>query len=729
MQRWVGAFSPMGRGRRCEQFSGVTESTSALCKRIGQNAHSHLHTSLYIMVPMLWFAAVMLRVMGACGQNPAPHLVRERSKVYCHPPGCGYNTARDDHYRIGDARLPRAWAAGWRRAAAYLALDETNGGTATFSLRFLSGVFRHGDRSGMTDIPHTDKPRWDCSVPVDDEAAIAVFSAYRAQYEAYECIIDPPLDREQNIAAWSGSAEAEIDPENGDSVPFSDTTAGCGPQAVGRTYPPGPGTNGLRLDKHSPGTACEGGQLTYTGMQQHMRLGTVFRQLLTNQSTRYRVSPETTTRVRIEGHPLIPAAKDNDPRLVRFTSTNYGRTVLSAASFWSGFAPLAGARGERIMPRLDLAVTLAAVKASFALWTAIENGGDSNTDGHDETSASLPSVDEAAPMPNSGFAASRVVKVVPREVDPLLAAKDHPRCPLAVRIKEELRSRVGRFRKLSGTASAAVKRLASLGGAHATVAQDAGSMRTLSAADLINTRLCSGQTLPCALDSAGRPMAEVQRRLQPDDLEKGHCLSSAAAALILRDADRDYGQRLAGPDVHLLMYPSLKGIAAQLRAVHERRTSLRFSARFAHDTVVYPLLAALGAGDSEWPGYASRITFELWALRAEPHNQTLGLVRVLYQGEDITPEMRCSSSWGPPHKTISGIPTGAGAQMRARAWLALAGSACTVDSFEAQIDELIAPYASYAEACALGPAGPAAAAAANATTDTDGGNSHRAGPF
>ncbi|CAN0385483.1 unnamed protein product, partial [Hapterophycus canaliculatus] len=32
-----------------------------------------------------------------------------------------------------------------------------------------------------------------------------------------------------------------------------------------------------------------------------------------------------------------------------------------------------------------------------------------------------------------------------------------------------------------------------------------------------------------------------------------------------------------------------------------------------HDTVVAPLLAALGAYDCRWPPYASHVAFELWS--------------------------------------------------------------------------------------------------------------------
>lgn len=42
-------------------------------------------------------------------------------------------------------------------------------------------------------------------------------------------------------------------------------------------------------------------------------------------------------------------------------------------------------------------------------------------------------------------------------------------------------------------------------------------------------------------------------------------------------------------------------------------TSTKFALFSGHDTVVAPLLAALGAYDCRWPPYASHVAFELWS--------------------------------------------------------------------------------------------------------------------
>lgn len=270
----------------------------------------------------------------------------------------------------------------------------------------------------------------------------------------------------------------------------------------------------------------------------------------------------------------------------------------------------------------------------------------------------------------------------------------------------------------------------------------------MAVADLVNTRVCHGQPLPCALGKGGKQRPLQERASELDG--SGMCLSAAVATAVLREADRDYGRRLGGPDVTLLMYPALRGIAAQLRAAWEGSTSLRASFRFAHDTVLYPLLASMGAGDHEWPGYASRITFELWTLSVDSelvagtsetrkqHNQrevegTLPLVRVVFQGEDITPLLGCARSWGTPNTASTATLQGASPQERlhAMAWEALAGSACTLVSFEDQVQSIIHPHATWADACKFGPARPLSADshAPPLTPDADGGGSGAAGPF
>ena len=89
------------------------------------------------------------------------------------------------------------------------------------------------------------------------------------------------------------------------------------------------------------------------------------------------------------------------------------------------------------------------------------------------------------------------------------------------------------------------------------------------------------------------------------------------------------------------MYPLLKEILRGfvdaldgVAAGSDRRADKRLDVYVGHDTVVAPLLSALGAFDDRWPPLASRVVFELYA-RVDERDQSPAL-RVLYNGRDVT---------------------------------------------------------------------------------------------
>ena len=57
-----------------------------------------------------------------------------------------------------------------------------------------------------------------------------------------------------------------------------------------------------------------------------------------------------------------------------------------------------------------------------------------------------------------------------------------------------------------------------------------------------------------------------------------------------------------------------------------------------HDTVIAPVLAALGVLSSQclWPQYASRIAFELWEREKHTNTDDRWFVRVVFNGVDVT---------------------------------------------------------------------------------------------
>ena len=104
----------------------------------------------------------------------------------------------------------------------------------------------------------------------------------------------------------------------------------------------------------------------------------------------------------------------------------------------------------------------------------------------------------------------------------------------------------------------------------------------------------------------------------------------------------------------------------------------RIVLRAAHDTVLAPLASVLrfqGSGPA-WPGYAARIAFELWeapeATGEEGEEGRAGrwLVRVLYQGADVTARLPCAS---PAPSSPAGT----------------AAATCSLEGFEAVIEGLL----------------------------------------
>eukprot|EP01063_Lacrimia_lanifica_P005131 TRINITY_DN12951_c0_g1_i1.p1 TRINITY_DN12951_c0_g1~~TRINITY_DN12951_c0_g1_i1.p1 ORF type:complete len:469 (+),score=100.85 TRINITY_DN12951_c0_g1_i1:95-1501(+) len=139
--------------------------------------------------------------------------------------------------------------------------------------------------------------------------------------------------------------------------------------------------------------------------------------------------------------------------------------------------------------------------------------------------------------------------------------------------------------------------------------------------DAIHAGSCHSLPLPCG--SAG-------------------CLSSGAAAEILAWSDRNFCERYTGAAgghraTRLALYPFLRTIADSLQAVADGHAYGRpVKLFFGHDTVIAPVLAALGVFDCKWPPYASRLAFELWRLESDGSYQ----VRILYNGVPVTRRVR-----------------------------------------------------------------------------------------
>lgn len=147
----------------------------------------------------------------------------------------------------------------------------------------------------------------------------------------------------------------------------------------------------------------------------------------------------------------------------------------------------------------------------------------------------------------------------------------------------------------------------------------------------------------------------------------------------------------------LAMYPFMKELLNRMlgrTALHQNNIDEANSPHVAiysgHDTVIGPVLGALGVFGAEkyckWPGYASRIAFELWAsdTKKQKSNDSSDVeyfIRVVYNGDDVT-------------QLVDGCQTSEGKRLRSKE-----DSLCPLDNFIRAIDNFIYPFHSYNEAC------------------------------
>ena len=145
------------------------------------------------------------------------------------------------------------------------------------------------------------------------------------------------------------------------------------------------------------------------------------------------------------------------------------------------------------------------------------------------------------------------------------------------------------------------------------------------------------------------------------------CLAGDAANRVFDAADRYYAARYGGAAggalaARLGMHPLLEEIVAGFRRTLAAEDSDVLRVFVGHDTVVAPLLSALGAYDGVWPPLASRVVFELYEGPA---------VRVLFNGRAVS---------------VDGCPP--------------APRYCPLDAFEAAVAALLGGAPTFEAACA-----------------------------
>lgn len=195
------------------------------------------------------------------------------------------------------------------------------------------------------------------------------------------------------------------------------------------------------------------------------------------------------------------------------------------------------------------------------------------------------------------------------------------------------------------------------------------------------------------------------------------------------EADKVYCERFSGLDggynsTKLSIFPFLKEVSEHLTtaALEGVKRSEKLSVFSGHDTVIAPVLAGLGVYKHalcNWPGYASRVVFELWQPRGgiEGSIPALGemaglktlfpektvksasgsantdyarsFVRVYYNGQDVTQMIpTCAAERSAPeHDYLTQVPVDG-------------STLCSLDALLRQVGSLVEPHGSIAVACA-----------------------------
>lgn len=376
-----------------------------------------------------------------------------------------------------------------------------------------------------------------------------------------------------------------------------------------------------------------GGELSSVGWQQHLDIGADLANVYAD---------------------LVKSSDMPWSSAIDVASTDYGRTALSAAAFVSGMFNQLGLdtvavnQSSANAQRQRQQISAATAEPEPAL----------DAEASSSSQQLLPGLDLPIPL-----------QIVDRLDDPMLWAKRSSVCARAHAMQmEDIHFMFGS----AGTPTDIAEFIAQ--NAKIEESQVPG---TEEIADAIYAASCHGHGLPCwsASGPAGAPADAASAAAASGSTPTRVCISQEQADRILKRGDYLYRDRFTNRATRLLTYPLLHSIVQTLqRSADRKEGSPRFALRAGHDTVISPLLATLNATDGPyaWPGYASRVIFELWEAAEQQH-----IVRMLFNGVDFTHRLDCAQK----------MPGGD------------SRFACTLQDFEQQIQQLIHPFVSWEEAC------------------------------
>eukprot|EP00903_Cladosiphon_okamuranus_P016088 g14852.t1 len=361
-------------------------------------------------------------------------------------------------------------------------VDKENGGTVAppsgLELRQLQVTIRHGDRSAIHELPNANEKRWKCQ-PFSEEIRrkwedVSRFSVVNVDGRPLERPLTPAVYEKDDVSQ------------------------------LGREF------------QNQAGVWCKQGQLTETGIRQHLALGDQMR----------------------KAYQDVLGGGDLGSEEIYIRSTDYTRTLESAAAFLMSFFP--GSYGMTIITDQDANAEVMHGIGLKAIGSERGGGGPEKI--------TLGACDRAAKLSQAQI----------REFKPrtdVVADLEH----------------------LFG--------------------EEVLELKMTSIADSMHALSCHNMTLPCS--------------------DKG-CVSPNLALSVMAEADRQmcmkYNGASGGGEASMLsLYPFTHEILTNMREALSGETSMKFALFSGHDTVVAPLLAALGAYDCRWPPYASHVAFELWS--------------------------------------------------------------------------------------------------------------------
>eukprot|EP01138_Halocafeteria_seosinensis_P003292 gb/GECG01003367.1/.p1 GENE.gb/GECG01003367.1/~~gb/GECG01003367.1/.p1 ORF type:complete len:586 (+),score=56.01 gb/GECG01003367.1/:1-1758(+) len=497
---------------------------------------------------------------------PVYNSLQDRLEQYCHPPYTGEEGEYEGPMEISpvESRDPR-------EAEVYTSGRSNSSFTISVELTGVWGLLRHGDRSGFAQIQGADSASWDCDFGSDTTLPPDSKTRFHAEYVSRQAI-------EEGLEC----AELELDERCDAGAHRHDHLEAAN---AARGFKASEAALKGESAKH-----CRAGMLTKEGIEQHRRLGRLFRQKY--GSLLKRIS-----------HQSHQETGDNpvDVKDVFCSSTDYPRTALSAASFLDGL---------HLAEESNFTIYVQPREKDPALVQELLrrcNKFSSDVDEHTYHFSRF----NTLPM-NLIRRIAQLTNCTKEEIDNSLDQLKHHGDQL---------SKGAVFPGYAG----GLQKPNPLQGK--TPCPPLSNDATL-VADMMVTRQCHNIALPC----------------KQANKDGESCIEENTALEAIEQADRDYARRYSGSPNNFLIHPLLSQISNQLGTQAEclrQRTSRcrKFWFLFAHDITVYPVASALNLTDYQWPSYASRIVLEMFSSRrSEEH-----FIRALYQGKDMTSELSCSA--------------------------------------------------------------------------------------